>query len=64
MSVYTVELPDERERGIRVECDEHGESEEFEPGYRTVAFYCELCGYEVEINVHDTHEWRDFGERC
>ena len=64
MSQYTVELPDGPERGIRVSCDEHGESEEFQPGYRKVAYYCEMCGYEMEIDLHDTHDWRDMGEMC
>ncbi|PSP42534.1 hypothetical protein BRC66_01065 [Halobacteriales archaeon QH_2_66_30] len=45
-------------------CEEHGESEEFQSGYSTVAFHCERCGYEIEITAHDLHEWRDFGEMC
>lgn len=64
MTVYTVELPSGKERGTRVERNEHGEFEEFEPGYRIVAFYCETCGYEVEVDVHDTHDRRDYGEMC
>jgi uncharacterized protein (DUF983 family) len=64
MTTYTVERPDEGERGIRVVCPEHGEAEEFEPGRRQVAFYCSACGFELEVTLHDTHEWRDFGERC
>ncbi|MFC4439491.1 MULTISPECIES: hypothetical protein [Natrialbaceae] len=64
LTAFTVELPDAPERGIRVECDEHGEFEVFEPGYQTVPFYCAGCGYELEITVRDSHEWRDFGERC
>ncbi|WP_049921601.1 hypothetical protein [Halopiger djelfimassiliensis] len=68
MSTYTIEVPDgrserERERGIRVVCDEHGEHQEFQPGYRSVAFYCDGCGFEVEIGLHDD-DWRDWGERC
>lgn len=64
MSQYTVEVPERRERGIRIECDEHGESKEFQPGYRTVAFHCDHCGYELELTLHDLHEWRDRGEMC
>lgn len=64
MSQYTVEIPEQQERGIRVTCDEHGESEEFHPGHRKVAFCCDLCGYEVEVNLHDLREWRDLGEMC
>ncbi|MFT4889221.1 MAG: hypothetical protein ACI9YT_000130 [Halobacteriales archaeon] len=64
MTAFTVEVPEGEERGIRVRCEDHGESEEFQPGYRTVAFYCEGCGYEVEITLHDTHDWRDLGEMC
>lgn len=64
MTTFTVETPDGPERGVRVACDDHGESEEFPPGRRSVAFYCPDCGYEVEVGLHDTHEWRDPGERC
>lgn len=66
MPSYTVEVPEAEteERGVRVSCDEHGECREFAPGYRTVAYHCERCGYEVEISVHDLLEWRDLGERC
>jgi len=53
MSQYTVTLPEGEERGVKIACDEHGESEEFQPGYRTVAFHCEGCGYELELTVHD-----------
>lgn len=64
MPGYTVETPEREERGIRVTCEAHGDSEEFPPGRRRVAFYCEGCGYELEVTVHDTHEWRDMGEMC
>lgn len=64
MATYTVEVPDEEERGVRVSCDEHGTSEEFQPGYRTVAFFCERCGYEVEVDVRKADDWRDLGEMC
>ncbi|PSP27003.1 hypothetical protein BRC65_08305 [Halobacteriales archaeon QH_2_65_14] len=64
MPGYTVEIPEGRERGIRVTCQDHDESEEFQPGYRTVAFHCPKCGYEVEVTLHDLHEWRDLGEQC
>ncbi|MFB6152372.1 MAG: hypothetical protein ABEJ40_11265 [Haloarculaceae archaeon] len=63
MATYTVEVPEGEERGVRVECDEHGESEEFQPGYRTVTFYCEDCGRDLEVTVHD-EDWRDLGEMC
>ena len=61
---YRIEVPQEPERGIRVGCEEHDDWEEFQPGYRTVAFYCDGCGFEVEISLRDTHEWRDWGEMC
>lgn len=64
MPSYTVEVPDGQERGVRVACEQHGESEEFQPGYRTVVFHCSACGYEIEVGVHDLHEWRDLGEMC
>ena len=64
MTEYTIEVPDGRERGIRVECDEHGEWEEFQPGYRTVPFYCEGCGIEIRVDVSDVDEWKDMGEMC
>jgi len=64
MSNYTVEVPDGEERGIRIECDDHGESAEFQPGYRKVAFHCEGCGLEIEVDLHDLSEWRDLGEMC
>lgn len=64
MTEYTVTVPEGQERGIRVECDDHGVAEEFQPGYRKVAFACPDCGYEVEIGLHDLHEWRDLGEMC
>ena len=61
---YTVETPDGPERGLRVTCESHGRSEEFDPGYRSGAFYCPDCGYEIEVTLRDTHEWRDLGESC
>lgn len=64
MVSYTVDVPETDERGIRITCEEHGESEEFQPGYISVAFHCPKCGYEMEITRHDLHEWRDFGELC
>lgn len=64
MTDYTVELPEGEEHGIRVRCDEHDESELFQPGYSKVAFACDSCGYELEIAVHDLLDWRDLGERC
>lgn len=64
MPNYEVTVPEGPERGIRVECTDHGESEEFQPGIRKAAFYCGKCGYEVEVGLHDTHDWRDLGEIC
>jgi uncharacterized protein (DUF983 family) len=64
MLAYTVELPEGEERGIRIACEEHGEAREFQPGYRTVAFHCERCGYELEVDLRRLDEWRDFGEMC
>jgi len=64
MFSYTVEVPQQGERGIRVSCEDHGESEEFQPGYSSVAFHCSKCGYEIEITAHDLHEWREFAELC
>ena len=61
---YTVETPDGPERGLRVTCESHGRSEEFDPGYRSGVFYCPDCGYEIEVTLRDTHEWRDLGESC
>lgn len=64
MTDYRVELPAAEERGIQITCETHGEAEEFQPGYRRVAFYCDGCGYEVEFSLRDTHDWRDLGEMC
>jgi len=63
MPSYSVELQEGPERGIRVECDEHGESTEFSPDSRQGSFYCEGCGRELEVGVF-TEEWRDLGEMC
>jgi uncharacterized protein (DUF983 family) len=63
MTTYTVEVPERDERGVRVGCDEHGEGTEFQPGYRTVSFYCDGCGRELEVTVH-VDDWRDLGEIC
>ena len=64
MTEYTVEVPDDRERGIRVECTEHGEREEFQPGYSTVPFYSEGCGTEIAVSVSVADDWKDMGEMC
>ena len=64
MSQYLIEAPEGPERGVRVTCREHDESVEFPPGHRKGAFYCELCGYELEVDLRDAHEWRDMGEMC
>lgn len=61
---YTVTVPDGEERGIQVACDDHDEAEEFQPGYRTVAFHCSQCGYELEVTLHELDDWRDLGEMC
>jgi len=45
MTSYTVEIPEGRERGIRIECDEHGGWEAFQPGYRTVPCLPERTQY-------------------
>lgn len=64
MATFTVEVLDGEERGVRVGCEDHDEWEEFDPGYRKVAFYCDECGFEVEVNLQDTYDWRDLGEMC
>ena len=64
MSSYTVEVPDGEELGVRVTCDDHGTTEEFHPARRTVAFFCDRCGYELEVDVRATDDWRDLGEMC
>lgn len=64
MVTYEVERPDGPERGLRVACPEHGEEEHFPAGRSRVAFYCEGCGFEVEVAVHDTLDWRPLTERC
>lgn len=64
MRSYTVELPEGEEHGIRLRCETHDVVETFQPGIRRVAFACEDCGYELEVDVHDLLEWRDLGERC
>ncbi|PSP79395.1 hypothetical protein BRC81_05275 [Halobacteriales archaeon QS_1_68_20] len=64
MTTYEVERRDEKERGIRVACPEHGHEEEFPPGRRRVAFYCPDCGFELEVSLHDDLDWRPWGELC
>lgn len=65
MPSYTVEVPEGAEEvGIRVRCDDHDESEAFQPGRRSVAFHCEQCSYELQVDVHDLLDWRDTGEMC
>lgn len=64
MTAYRVEVLEGEERGMRVGCEDHDEWEEFQPGYRSVAFYCEGCGFEVEVTLRDTYDWRDWGEMC
>lgn len=61
-ATFTVEVPNEEERGVRVRCQAHQASEEFRTGHRKGTFYCEGCGFEIEIDLHDDHEWRDWGE--
>ena len=53
---YTVETPDGPQWGLRVTYESHGHSDEFDPGYRTDAFYCPDCGYEIEVTSRDTYE--------
>lgn len=62
--VYEIERPDGPERGILVTCTAHGESQEFQPAERRVAFHCPDCAMEVEVSLHDMLEWRDLQERC
>lgn len=64
LATFTVEVPDEEERGVRVSCEAHGEREEFRPGHRRGTFYCEGCGFELAVDLHDLLDWRDWGERC
>jgi predicted RNA-binding Zn-ribbon protein involved in translation (DUF1610 family) len=60
---YVVERPPGEERGIQVTCTAHDESEEFEPGQNSVAFYCPGCGLEIEAAIR-ADDWRDLGEIC
>lgn len=64
LASFTVEVPDEPERGLRVGCENHDEWQEFQPGFRKVAFHCPGCSYEIEISVTDMLEWRDMQEMC
>lgn len=64
MTTFIVEVPDGEERGIRVGCEDHDEWKELQPGYQKGAFYCDGCGFEIEIGLQDTHDWRDLGEMC
>lgn len=64
MTSYRVVPPDGPEDGIRVECEAHGESQTFQPGYRTVAFHCSECDIEVGIRIEDTEDWRELTEMC
>ena len=64
MTTYEIERPDGPERGIRVRCPDHDEETEFQPERRRGTFYCSRCGFEVEVALHDTLDWRDMGERC
>jgi hypothetical protein len=29
-----------------------------------VAFFCDRCGYELEVDVRTADDWRDLGEMC
>lgn len=64
MASYRVVAPDGPDEGIRIECEAHGKSETFEPGYRKVAFHCSACEREVGIQLEDTKEWRELTEMC
>lgn len=44
-------------------CEEQGESERFQSGYRKVAYHCDSCGIEVGNNLQDTEAWRYVGEK-
>ena len=61
---YRIEVLDDPERGVRVGCERHDEWREFEPGRRSVAFFCGECNIDVELTLHDELDWRDWGERC
>lgn len=64
LATFTVEVPDEEERGIRVGCPTHEEWTEFPPGRRRGTFYCEGCSFELTVDLHDLLDWRDWGEQC
>lgn len=64
MATYRVEHPEEFGQGVRVECEEHGESETFEPGRRKAAFHCDACGIEISVHLEDTEDWRELTEMC
>lgn len=64
LTTFTVEVPDEEERGVRIGCQAHEEWEEFPPGRHRGTFYCGGCGFELEVALHDLLDWRDLGERC
>ena len=61
---YRIEDLEGEERGLRVGCETHDEWAEFEPGRRSVAFFCPECSLEVEVSLHADLDWRDWGERC
>lgn len=64
MASYRVVDAGPPDAGIRITCEDHGESEQFKPGYRAVAFHCDECGIEVEVTLADTEDWRDLAEMC
>jgi hypothetical protein len=64
MTTYEVELPDGPERGLRIVCPDHDAATELQPGERGGTLYCPDCGYELEVRLHDTFDWRDWGEHC
>ncbi|WP_148680494.1 hypothetical protein [Halovivax ruber] len=61
---YRVEPLADPERGMRVGCERHDEWRVFDPGRRSVVFYCPDCSMEIEVTLHDDLDWRDWGERC
>lgn len=63
MAACVIEPPGETERRIRIRCPDHAE-EEFQPERPRVAFYYSGCGFETEVRLHDTHDWRDWGKQC
>jgi hypothetical protein len=64
MAGFQIEMPDGPERGVRVGCPEHDEWTEFPVGIRSGSVACDRCGMELNVNLRNLHDWRDWGERC